>query len=29
MTVEDNSLLKQTYEKLKEIDGVADVIGAF
>ena len=25
VTVEDNSLLKQTYEKLKEIDGVADV----
>ena len=24
VTVEDNSLLKQTYEKLKEIDGVAD-----
>ena len=29
VTVEDNSLLKQTYEKLKEIDGVAEVIAHF
>lgn len=29
VTVEDNSLLKQTYEKLKEIDGVADVSAHF
>ena len=29
VTVEDNSLLKQTYEKLKDIDGVADVSAHF
>lgn len=29
VTVEDNSLLKQTYEKLKDIEGVADVSAHF